>query len=82
MFILKPTRGVATGGWGTVSEQGPTVSVSNTRDIAFYGCSEIILTRNLTIFTVYATIFEQFLATSNYIEIDHFKLDLLKMSDT
>ena len=27
------------------------------RDIAFYGCSEIIRIRNFTIFTLYATIF-------------------------
>ena len=41
-------------------KQGPTVSVSNIRDIAFYGCSEIIQTRNVTIFSVYATFFGQF----------------------
>ena len=29
--------------------------------IAFYGCSKIIWTRKLTIFTVYAKIFEQFM---------------------
>ena len=38
------------------TKQGPTVSVSNIRDIAFYGCSEIMRTRNFTIFTVYAKI--------------------------
>ena len=65
------------------TKQGPTVSVSNIRDITFYGCLEIIRTKNFTIFTVYATIFGQFTTTfhliPNYIgEIDHFTLDLLK----
>ena len=62
------------GGWvgvagGTVgpyfnfwNKQGPTVSVSNTRSIAFHVCLEIILTRNLTIIIVYVTIFEQSMA--------------------
>ena len=67
-------RGVATGGpRGTMvpplhfwTKQGPTVIVSNTRNIAFYGCSEIILTRNLTIFTVYAIIFEQFMVAFHF----------------
>ena len=50
-------------------------------------CSKIIIrTRNFIIFTVYITIFGQFLAAfrfSNYIgKIDHFTLDLLKSSDT
>ena len=44
------------------TKQGPKVSVSNITDIAFYGCSEIIRTRNFTIFTVYVTIFGQFMA--------------------
>ena len=84
------TRGVPLGGNGglvppplypTSISEGPTISISNTRDIAFYWCSKIILTRNLAIFTMYATSLEQFLAVfhfSNYIQIDHFKLDLLK----
>ena len=63
-----------------------TVSLSNIKDIAFYGCTEIIQTRNFTIFTVYATSFRHFMAAfSNYIgEIDHFTLtlDLLKRYDT
>ena len=33
-----------------------------TSGIAFNGCSEIIQTRNVTIFTVYATVFGQFTA--------------------
>ena len=59
-------------------KKGPKVSVSvlNIRNIAFYGCSEIIRTKNFIIFTVYAIIFGQFIAAfhfSNYIgEIDHF----------
>ena len=88
------TRGLATGGGVQVAmvpplqclntKQGPTVSVSNIRDISFYGCSEIIQTINFTIFTVNATIFGQYTAAfHNYIgEIDHFTLDLLKRSDT
>ena len=40
------------------TKQGLTVSDSNNRDIALYGCSEIIRTRNFTIFTVYATILD------------------------
>ena len=38
------------------------LSVSNIRDIAFYGCSEIIRIRNFTIFTVFATGFGQIMA--------------------
>ena len=37
------------------NKEGPKISVSN-RDIAFYGCSDIIRTRNFAIFTVHATI--------------------------
>ena len=40
----------------------PTVSVSNIRNIVFYGCSEIMRSRNFTIFTVYTTIFGQVMA--------------------
>ena len=68
------------------TKKGPTVSVSNIRDIAFYGCLEIIRTRSFTIFTVYVQVldnFRQLFIFSNYIgEIDHFTLDLLKRSDT
>ena len=65
------------------TKQGPTVSVSDIRDIGFYGCSEIIRTRNFMIFTVYAAIFGQYRAASNCIgEIDHFTLDFLERSDT
>ena len=61
-------RSVATGGargpwpphFNFRTKQGPTVSVSNIRDIAFYSCSEILRIRNFTIFTVYATIFGKF----------------------
>ena len=35
------------------------IYMSNTGDIAFYGRSENIRTRNFTIFTVYATIFRR-----------------------
>ena len=44
--------------------QGLTFSVSDISDIAFFGCSEILLlTRNFAIFTVYASISGQFTAT-------------------
>ena len=64
LYILE-CRGVATRGARGLSclhfkfrtKQGPTVSVSNIRNIAFNRCSEIIRTRNFTIFTMYATIF-------------------------
>ena len=42
------------------TRKGATVTVSNIRDIAFYGCSEIIRTKNFTIFTAYATSFGEF----------------------
>ena len=44
------------------TRQGPKISVSNIRDIAFYRCSEIIRTRILTIFTLFPTIFGQSMA--------------------
>ena len=85
-------RGVATrggrgqGGHGHLNfrtKQGPKVSVSNIRDIAFYGCTEIIWTRNFRIFTVYAINFGQIMvAFANFIgEIDHFTPELLKRAD-
>ena len=66
------------------TKQGPTVLVSNVRDTALYGCSEIIQTRYSTIFTVYATVFGQLTHVfSNFKrEIDHLKLDLLKSFNT
>ena len=49
------------------TKQGPAVSVSNIRDITFYGCSEIILrTRNFTILTAYVTIFGKFTETFHF----------------
>ena len=36
------------------------------RDTAFYGSSEIIWTRNFTLFTLYATIFGQYAAASHF----------------
>ena len=48
------------------TKQGPKVSVSNIKDIAFYGCSEIMRTRNFTVFTVYATIFGQFMVDFHF----------------
>ena len=47
-------------------KQGPTVFISNIRDNAFYGCSEILLTKNFAIFTKYATIFEQLTAPFHF----------------
>ena len=40
-------------------KQGPLISVSNIKKIAFYRCSEIIRSRNFKIFIVYATILRQ-----------------------
>ena len=64
LYVLE-CRGVTT--WGARgawpphfkfrTKQGPTISVSNTRNIAFNRCSEIVRTRNFMIFTMYATIF-------------------------
>ena len=77
-YVSSLLRGVATGG----GEQGivpPTpphthtfphfnfrIFVYNVRDIAFRGCSEIIRTRNLTIFTVNTTIFGLFMVTFHF----------------
>ena len=63
MLLKQGYRGIATGGprddalppphVNFQTKQGQTVSVSSIMDIAFYTCSEIILTRNLMNFTVY-----------------------------
>ena len=62
------------------------LSVSNIRDIAFCGCSEIIQTRNSTILPCLLQIIDKLrrlFIFSNYIgQIDHFTLELLKRSDT
>ena len=49
------------------TKQGPKMSVSNFRDVAFYRCSESIRTRNFTIFTTYARIFGQFMASFHFL---------------
>ena len=67
-------RDVATGGPGRPwslhfnfqTKKVPTVSVSNIWDISFYGCLKITQTRNFIIFTVYATIFEQFMVAFHF----------------
>ena len=51
------------------TKQGPTVSVPNIRDISFYGCSEIIRTKNFTIFTVYVTFFWQLMAAFHFFKL-------------
>ena len=43
-----------------------SISVLNIKNIAFYGCSEIVRTRTFKIFTVYAIIFRQFMATFHF----------------
>ena len=48
------------------TKQGPTVSFSNISDMAFYRYSEIIRTRNFTVFIVYAKIFGQFTAAFHF----------------
>ena len=45
------------------TRQGPQVSVSK---IAFYGCLEIIRTKDFTVFIVDATIFGQFIAAFHF----------------
>ena len=69
------------------TKKGPTpVSVSNTRDIAFYGYSEIIRTRNFTILPCMVQFLDNlcwlFIFSNCVRETDHFTLDLLKRSDT
>ena len=63
------------------TKKGPTVSVSNIGDIAFYRSSEIMQTKNLTILPSvlqYLDNLRRLFIFSNYIgEIDHFTLDLL-----
>ena len=68
------------------TKQSPTVSVSN-RGNAFYGCSESLQTKNFINFTMYMLQYFdkwwQLFIFSNYKrEINHFKLDFLKRSDT
>ena len=65
------------------------ISVSDIRVTAFSEFSDIMRTRNFTIFTVYGSMFGHFINLceffmfSNYIgEIDQFTLDLLERSDT
>ena len=78
-FFSTIIRGVATGramgampppplpNFNFRTKQGPKISVSNIRDIAFYGCSEIIQIRNFTVFIVYATGFGQFMTAFDFI---------------
>ena len=64
------------------AKKGPTPSASNIRDIAFCRCSEILRTRNVTYFTVCATVFGHFthhFIFPNFIGVtDYFTMDLLK----
>ena len=70
-------NGVATGGTGGPwpphinfrTKQGPAVSFPNIRDISFYECSEIIWTKNLTIYIVYVTIFRQFTVAFQFFKL-------------
>ena len=48
------------------TKKGPAVSVSNIRNITFYGCLEIMQTINFTTFIVYATIFGKFRAAFHF----------------
>ena len=48
------------------TKQGPKISFSNIKNIAFYGCSEIIRARNLPILNVYPTIFGQLMAAFHF----------------
>ena len=51
------------------TKQDPIVSVLNIKDIAFYGCLKIIRTRNFTIFTLHATIFEQLTGAFHFFKL-------------
>ena len=68
------------------TKKGPTVSVSNIKDIAFYGYSEFIRTSISQLpqcMLPFMHNLRQHFIFSNYIrEIDNFTLDLLKMSNT
>ena len=80
--ILWNTQGLAIGSQGAIitprppppppvhfnfrMKQGLTVSVSNIKDIAFDGCSEIIWNRNFPIFNLCAKIFGQYPAASHF----------------
>ena len=67
------------------TKKGPTFSLSKIRSIASYGCSEIIRTRNFTIFTVlqFSDNLQRHFIFSNYVrKIDRLRLDLLRRSDT
>ena len=70
-------RGIANGGPGRPcpvppqfkfqTKKGPTVSVSNIRDIVFYGCSEIIWIRiSRFLQCIYTTVFVQFMAAFHF----------------
>ena len=61
-FVIPGSQPLGRAGANFWNKQGPTVLVLNIKDIAFHGCSEIIQNTNFTIFTVHATIFEQFAA--------------------
>ena len=67
------------------TKQGPKVAVSNIMEYCFYGCLEIIRTKNFTILPYmlqFLNNLPRFFIFSNYIwGIDHFKLDFLKTSD-
>ena len=97
LFRRWNTRGVAIRGGGVDkrpypphfnlrTKQAPTVAVSNIRDIAFYGYSEIIrnrISRFLLCMLEVLNNLRWLFIFSNYIgEIDHFTLDLLERSDT
>ena len=69
-------RGLWSPNFNFQTKQGPKISVSNIRDIAFCGYSEIMWLH-------FWKIYGGFSFFSNYIEeIDRFTLDLLKRSDT
>ena len=60
------SRGAMTPHFNFRTKQGPTISVSKIKHIAFYGCSEIIWTKNFTILTAYATSYGQFTAAFHF----------------
>ena len=52
--------------WFVLISRGKIIFTKYKSKLCFYGCSEIVRTRNFKIFTVYATIFRQFMAAFHF----------------
>ena len=69
------------------TKQGPKVSVSNINDIAFYRSSEILHRPEISQFfpcmlQFLGNLWWLFIFSNYIVEVDHFKMDLLKRIDT